>query len=114
MACEHQADFYLPVPVMDVFNFVAAQKQIYNLTMAAVDQSKFKIFFKRRVNWLSWGEHITISFYDPQDGGCRVIVESKPALATTLIDYGQNRENCIKVRQFILSSFNQPLNGQIR
>ena len=104
MACERQLDFYLPVPVMDVFNYVASQKEIYKMKLAAVDRANFKVFFK----------HITISFYDPQDGGCRIIVESKPAMATTLIDYGKNAENCNSVRQFILSSFHQPLNGQVR
>ena len=114
MACERQLDFYLPVPVMDVFNYVASQNEIYKMKMAAVDRANFKIFLKHRANMLTWGEHITISFYEPLDGGCRIIVESKPALATTLIDYGKNAENCNYVRQFILSSFNQPLNGQVR
>ena len=84
MACERQLDFYLPVPVMDVFNYVASQKEIYKMKLAAVDRANFKVFFKHRANMLTWGEHITISFYDPQDGGCRIIVESKPAMATTL------------------------------
>ena len=71
---------------MDVFNYVASQKEIYKMKLAAVDRANFKVFFKHRANMLTWGEHITISFYDPQDGGCRIIVESKPAMATTLID----------------------------
>ena len=72
MACERQLDFYLPVPVMDVFNYVASQKEIYKMKLAAVDRANFKVFFKHRANMLTWGEHITISFYDPQDGGCRI------------------------------------------
>ena len=67
------------------------------MKLAAVDRANFKVFFKHRANMLTWGEHITISFYDPQDGGCRIIVESKPAMATTLIDYGKNTENCNSV-----------------
>ena len=46
------------------------------MKLAAVDRANFKVFFKHRANMLTWGEHITISFYDPQDGGCRIIVES--------------------------------------
>ena len=112
MACERQLDFHLPVPVMEVFNYMASQQEIYNMKVAAVDRAKYTIFLKRRANMLTWGEHITIAFYDPQDGGCRIIVTSKPAIATTLIDYGRNAENCNLVRQFVLSSFHLPLNGQ--
>ena len=62
MACERQLDFYLPVPVMDVFNYVASQKEIYKMKLAAVDRANFKVFFKHRANMLTWGEHITIPF----------------------------------------------------
>ncbi len=79
------------------------------MKLAAVDRANFKVFFKHRANMLTWGEHITNFLLRPAGRRLPHYCGIKPALATTLIDYGKNAENCNNVRQFILSSFQPAL-----
>jgi hypothetical protein len=66
-----------------------------------VDYQNFRVNLSNKASLSSWGESITISFFDPMDGGTRIIVNSKPKLVTTLVDYGKNKKNVDAIAQYI-------------
>jgi len=43
--------------------------------------------------WKSWGEKIMLTVSSADVDTCKVTISSKPALGTTLVDYGKNVEN---------------------
>ncbi|MDO8526649.1 MAG: hypothetical protein Q7T03_03060 [Deltaproteobacteria bacterium] len=51
------------------------------------------IIAKTQVTWKSFGEIITLSLKKIDDAKTGVLIESKPRLITTLIDYGKNFDN---------------------
>lgn len=111
MACEKQIDFYLPYPVLDVFARMSREPYIGKMKVDFVDQSHYRILCSTGANMMTWGEQITISFFDPQDGGTRIIAESKPKLPTTLVDWGHNQENVMNVMNHFMYLY-PPQNGQ--
>lgn len=105
MACEQQVDFYINRPVNEVFGYLSTLPYIANIKVDNIDFLNHVIYLSKGASILSWGENITISFYDPMNGGARLIVLSKPKLPTTLIDYGSNKSNVTTIHQFITSLY---------
>lgn len=103
MACSSEADFFIMRPVMDVFRYVSSMPAIANIRVNSVDPYKFQIYLSVGASFTSWGEKITICFFDPLNGGTRIIVNSTSSLPTTLIDYGKNRQNADAIKQHIVS-----------
>ena len=101
LACEHKIDFYINQPVIEVFSYLSKLPEIASFKVDFVEPQNFRIHLSNGVSLRSWGESITISFFDPMNGGTRIIVDSKPKLATTLIDYGKNKKNVEAIEQYI-------------
>jgi hypothetical protein len=72
---------------------MAQEPYIAGMKVDQVDYNRYQIFCSKGINLATWGEYITISFFDPQNGGTQIVVESKPKLPTTLVDWGHNEEN---------------------
>ncbi len=60
-----------------------------------VDQDNVSGFIHARTGatWKSFGEKLMITVSPLETASCRVTLSSKPALDTTLVDYGKNVEN---------------------
>jgi hypothetical protein len=52
---------------------------------------------KSRLNRKSWGEHIRIQLSPVSDHETRIAIQSDPAFAPTLVDYGQNQTNVSQI-----------------
>lgn len=105
LGCEQQIDFFINKPVFEVFQYLAKLSQIATFKVDFVDPQNFRIHLSKGASISSWGESMTISFFDPMNGGTRIIVNSKPKLATTLIDYGKNKKNVEAIVQYIRSLY---------
>lgn len=105
MGCKYRGDFMLREPVVKVFQHVSTLPAIGGIKVVRVDPQRYQIFLNSSMSLTSWGEKITLSFFDPLDGGTRVIAESQSALATTLIDYGKNRKNVEQIEQALRMMF---------
>lgn len=105
MACEQQVNFFINYPVLSVFGYLSTITKFANFKVDYVDLQNFRIHLSSSASLTSWGEDIVISFYDAMNGGTRIIVNSKPKLVTTLIDYGKNRKNVESIQQYIGSLY---------
>lgn len=105
MACEYKIDFFINKPVLEVFEYLSKLSQIATFKVDFVDHQNFQIYLSKGINFSSWGESMTISFFDPMNGGTRIIANSKPKVSTTLIDYGKNKKNVEAIVQYINSLY---------
>jgi len=110
MPCKKSLDVIVHATPQAVFNFLCAQGTILNdYVVKYADRQKLTVFLKGKINWLSWGEDITIETRSEADTVTRVTIISKPAVPTTLIDWGRNQENVNKIAQFLYSVFPFPV-----
>ncbi|WP_018883617.1 hypothetical protein [Paenibacillus massiliensis] len=49
------------------------------------------------VNWLTWGEVVSFQMESVDEQRWRIEIDSRPALRTTVIDYGKSRENLSQI-----------------
>jgi hypothetical protein len=56
------------------------------------DDGRGRLQARTRVTWRSWGEHITVTI-DDASPTTRVMIASRPRLASTVVDYGKAHEN---------------------
>jgi hypothetical protein len=101
-----QADFFVSRPVMEVWGYLSTLPSIAGIKVDYVDPQRYQIKLSKGFTLMSYGENITISFYDA-NGTTRIIAESSPKMPTQLIDGGVNRKNVETIQQFILSIFNR-------
>ena len=101
-----QADFFVNRPVMEVWGYLSTLPNIAGIKVDYVDHPKYQIKLSKGFTLMSYGENITISFFDA-NGATRIIAESKPKMPTQLIDGGVNRKNVDNIQQFILSMYNR-------
>lgn len=107
MACEAQVDFVLAAPVLDVFNYLSSLPWIAHMKVQYVDRQRYVIHLSSGASLASWGEDITMSFYDPLNGGTRIVVNSKPKVPITLMDYGKNKKNIMNIQQYVVSLYSR-------
>ena len=66
------------------------------------DSSNGIIEAKAGFSWKSFGEIIIVRF-SGNNGKMEIFVESRPALATTMVDYGKNLQNVEKFQELMCS-----------
>lgn len=103
---KEQADFIVNKPVMEVWGYLITQPAIAGIKVDSIDYPRYQIRLSKGFTLMSYGEMITISFFDA-GGATRIIAESKPKMPTQLIDGGINRKNVDSIYQFIMSVFNR-------
>jgi superfamily I DNA and/or RNA helicase len=53
------------------------------------------------LSWKSFGENIQFKIWSSENGRTRIQILSRPKLKTTLVDYGKNIENVLKLSSFL-------------
>jgi len=105
LGCERKIDFYINQPVLVVFGYLSKLLEIATFKVDYVDYQNFCVHLSTKISFTSWGEVMTISFFDPMNGGTRIIVNSKSKVSTTLVDYGKNKKNIEAISQYINSLY---------
>ena len=89
-----------------IFEFLCSKDNILgDYKFLAADDKLLKIFLKGKVNWLSWGEKITIEIKSIADENTNIIISSEPSVPITLIDWGRNQQNVDKIAHYIYTAF---------
>jgi hypothetical protein len=65
-----------------------------------VDPAAGTVNARSRMSWASFGEVIECRVR-PGDGGSTLEIRSRPAVRSTIVDYGKNRENVERIRTFL-------------
>lgn len=60
------------------------------------------VILKRRMNWATWGETVQLSWY-PVAGGMHFDAVVRPALPTTIQDWGQGKRDLRMIHQSLLA-----------
>ena len=107
MACDQQADFIVNRPVLEVFGHLTTLPRIAGIKVDRVDPQRYQISLTNGMSAFSWGENITISFYDAMNSTTRIIAHSRCKMPTQIMDGGRNRNNVESIRQFIISMYNR-------
>lgn len=61
------------------------------------------IHAKTAVNALTWGDKISVSVEKVDEERSKVHIQSKPAVATTVVDYGKNLKNVKIIADYLVS-----------
>ena len=98
------------ISVVNSIKFEAAgnKEQIFELCLrsfATIKKCKVKqmnrdkgiITVEAGRTWLTWEDHIQFDIKEIEQNLCTVEATSRPALVTTLIDYGKNLDNIVKI-----------------
>ncbi len=78
----------------------SAVEQVPKASDVRVDAASATLEARVNGTWASWGERIECRV-TPADGATEVSIRSRPALRTTIVDYGKNRENVERIRAFL-------------
>jgi hypothetical protein len=89
-----QCTIEVDLPVADTLELARrAVERLPRVHMDSVDSGAGKIHAQAGMTWKSWGESIDVSIVPGSAGGSVVTVESRPAMSSTILDYGRNLEN---------------------
>jgi hypothetical protein len=75
--------------------------QIKRCTIQEENRSQGMIYAKAGINWKTWSDIITFNIKKTNNGNTLVTISSRPAARTTLVDFGKNLENVIKITSFL-------------
>ncbi len=100
-------DFIVNRPVLEVWGYLTTLPRIADIKVDFIDRQRYQMKLSKGFTLMSYGEDITISFFDAMNGTTRILAESKPKMPTQLIDGGVNRKNVDNIRGFILSMYGQ-------
>lgn len=65
-------------------------------------EASAEIVLKRRMNWATWGEVLTLTWY-PMSEGVHVDLVVKPLLRTTVHDWGQGLRDVAAIRESLIA-----------
>jgi hypothetical protein len=88
-----------------VFEYFSKFPAIANIRVDYVDLQNHIMHLSNKLSLWTWGENITISFYDTKEGRTRIVVRSAPALPINIFDFGRNRKNVESIKRHILSLY---------
>jgi uncharacterized protein (DUF1499 family) len=77
-----------------------AVTQVPRASDVQVDAATAMVAARVGMSWASFGEHIECRV-TPAEGAAVVSIRSRPVLATTIADYGKNRENVERIRAYM-------------
>ncbi|MBC8413218.1 MAG: hypothetical protein ISR96_08210 [Nitrospira sp.] len=66
-----------------------------------MDRLNGEIIIKTGINWKTWGDTICFKLSSAGPNRTTVIVTSRPTIKTTIVDFGKNLENIIKITGFL-------------
>lgn len=98
----HIRDFDLQLPYDKAYDHcMKSLSLIKNCTVQNENSSEGKIIAKTGLNWKTWGDTITFDVKRINNNRSRVTVSSRPTAKTTIVDYGKNLENVIKIASYL-------------
>ena len=65
------------------------------------DRSTGQLVARTGMTWRTWGDVISFEIRRSNGDGIHIDVSSRPAVGTTLVDFGQNLENVEKIAGFL-------------
>lgn len=97
-----------------VFEATGSKEQVLELCLESIKEikkcsvgllNKEKGIFTVNVgaDMRTWGDEIHFEIKDIGNNQCKVEVTSRPKIRTTLIDYGKNKENIMKIQNHLRS-----------
>ena len=90
----HVRSVELRLPYDKAFNLcIESLSLLKKYRIIEEDRSQGKIVAKTGMTWKSWGEVITFEVGEIGNDRTQIEVSSRPAVRTTLVDYGKNLEN---------------------
>lgn len=102
MDVHHLRNVELWLPYDKVFNLcVESLRLIKKCKIQKEDISQGKIVAKASMTWKTWGDVISFDVRKIDNDRTQVIVSSRPAVRTTLVDYGKNLENVERISSFL-------------
>jgi hypothetical protein len=101
MDVHHVQSIEMKLPYDKVFDLcIESLRLIRKCKIVEENRSQGKIIARTGTTWKSWGEVITFDIRKMNDV-IQVKVSSRPAVRTTLVDYGKNLENVEKIVSFL-------------
>lgn len=95
----------LPLPLEMVYELcIIGASFVLGGYVREEDREKGILVVKTGISWASAGEVVTFKLEKEDDKITIVEIDSKPAFSTTLFDYGKNKENIIRVTNFLASA----------
>ncbi len=91
-----QAEFISKMSKSDFIKRLSQDKVYSKMKLSEKDAV---INLKSGYTWKSFGESITVKISDLTTDTFKYQVQSKPKLPTTLIDYGKNLENILRIKE---------------
>lgn len=94
-------DIELKMPLDRAFDLcVESLDRIIRCNITEEDRSQGRITAKTGINWKTWGDTISLRLNRLNDNTTHVIVSSRPAARSTLVDFGKNLENVQSIISF--------------
>ncbi|PCH68617.1 MAG: hypothetical protein COC01_03350 [Bacteroidetes bacterium] len=82
----------------EVFNLCISSLDIVTrCKIKNLDKSNGIIEASAGISWKTWGDKISIKIHKKEENLMGIEISSKPALSTTIIDYGKNKANVEKI-----------------
>lgn len=72
---------------------LAAMTALPGASAPALDSATGTLVKKTGMSWKSFGEVVTVAVEPATGDSCRVSIESRPRVRTTIVDYGVNMKN---------------------
>ncbi len=102
MGVHHVRNVELRLPYDKAFDLcIESLSLIKKCKIQNENRSQGKIVTKAGMTWKTWGDVISFEICKTGNDGIQVEVSSRPALRTTLVDYGKNLENVETIVGFL-------------
>ena len=102
LSVHHTRHVKLRLPYDRVFDLcLESLTSIEKCKIQKEDRHEGRIIAKAVMTWKTWGDVILFKIQRISNDEIQVEVSSRPALRTTLVDYGKNLENVQKIVRFL-------------
>jgi hypothetical protein len=94
-------NIHLELPLEQAFALcLRSLRSVENCRVISQDLEEGVIRAKTGLNWKTWGDAITFKLIDG-NGETEIIVSSRPAARSTLVDFGKNLDNVERIKRFL-------------
>lgn len=102
MGVHHVRNVELRLPYDKAFDLcIESLSLIKKCKIRNEDRFQGRIVAKAGMTWKTWRDTISFEVRKTGNGGIQIEVSSRPALRTTMVDYGKNLENVEKIVEFL-------------
>lgn len=102
MGVHHVRNVELRLPYDKAFNLcIESISLIKKCKIQKEDRSEGKIVAKAGMTWKTLGDLISFEVHKIENDRTQIVISSRPAVVTTLVDYGKNLENVERISSFL-------------